>query len=91
MWAADTNSNPEMITTLLKAGADIEARDKGGSTALMAAAERNPNPEVITALLRAGADAKAKNKAGQTAFDKAKYNESLKGTDAFQQLEEASQ
>jgi len=83
MWAAEENPNPEVFTTLLKAGADIEARDNGGGTALMVAAGRNPNPEVITALLKAGADAKAKNKAGQTALDSAKYNENLKGTDAL--------
>jgi ankyrin repeat protein len=90
MWAAGYNRNPEVITTLLKAGADINAKDNSGGTALMAAAERNPNPEVITALLKAGADAKAKNKVGQTAFEKAKYNEDLKGTDALKQLEETS-
>ena len=75
-----------LINVLLRAGADIEARN----AALIRTAWRNPNPEVITVLLKAGADAKAKNKEGQTAFDNAKYNENLKGTDALRQLEEAS-
>ena len=49
-----------MIATLLKAGADINAREKGGTSVLMLAAMEGPNPEVITTLLKAGADPKAK-------------------------------
>jgi len=41
--------------------------------------------------LKAGADAKAKDKLGKTAFDYAQANEKLKGTDAYRQLQEASQ
>ena len=55
-----------MITTLLKAGADLKAQDKNGATALMYAAEYNQNPEVITTLLKAGADIKAQDKNGET-------------------------
>jgi hypothetical protein len=48
---------------------------------------------VIVILLKAGGDAKAKDKTGKTAFDYAKSNYSLKvrGTDAYRQLQEASQ
>ncbi len=89
MCAAAFNQNPEVITTLLKAGADINAQNESASrmTALMWAAVNNQNPEVIMRLLKAGADAKAKNSAGKTAFD---YAHRLKGTDAYRQLEEAS-
>ena len=45
---------------------------------------------MITTLLKAGADAKAKDNEGHTAFDYVQYNEKLKGTDAYQKLEEAS-
>src|SRR5271157_3318401 len=38
MWAARNNPNPAVITTLLKAGAKIEARDTTGFTPLMYAA-----------------------------------------------------
>jgi ankyrin repeat protein len=77
---------------LLKAGADVKAQDKNnGLTALMYAAETNQNPEVITTLLKSGADAKAKDNAGKTALDYAQDNENLKGTDAYRQLQEASQ
>ncbi len=80
-----------MIATLLKAGADIEARDNDGRTALMWAAGHNPNSEVIMALLKAGANANAKDSKEKTAFDYAKANKMLKGTDALRQLQEASQ
>jgi ankyrin repeat protein len=90
--AAWHNPNPDVITTLLRAGADIEARDLVyGGTALQWAAGWNPNPEVITTLLSAGADGKAKSNEGKTAFDYAQYNEKLKGTAALRQLQEASQ
>jgi len=88
---AGCNQNPKVITTLLKAVLDIKARDKKGSTVLMWAAMINPNPDVITALLKAGADPKAKDNSGSTAFDYAQYNASLDGTDAYRQLQGASQ
>jgi ankyrin repeat protein len=66
MAAAAWNPNPEVITTLLKAGADIKARDENGATVLMAATY-NTNPEAITmTLLKAGADINAQNKVGMT-------------------------
>jgi ankyrin repeat protein len=34
MLAAGANRNPEVITTLLKAGADAKAKDRRGKTAL---------------------------------------------------------
>ena len=46
---------------LLASGAEVNAQDKNGWSALMVAALHNPNPEVVAALLDAGADVKAKN------------------------------
>ena len=54
MYAARYNPNPEVITTLLKAGAEIEARDVYGGTPLILAAMGNKNPEVIRVLVEAG-------------------------------------
>jgi ankyrin repeat protein len=91
IYAAWENRSPEVIATLVNAGADINAKDRYTMTALMWAAEYNPNPEVVRVLLKAGANAKEKNLDGMTAFDLAYINEKLKGTDAYQELQEASQ
>ena len=82
---------PEQITEDLEAGADINAHEADGTTALIRAANVNDHPEVIITLLKAGADAKAKDGEGKTALDYAKGNESLQGTDAYRMLEQASQ
>jgi hypothetical protein len=57
----------------------------------MYAVNDNPNPVVIITLLKAGAKAKVKDAMGVTAFEYAQSNEKLKGTDAYRQLEKASQ
>ncbi len=54
-WAAWYNTNPEVITALVDAGADVMARDENGDTPLHRAAG-NTNPDVIKALIVAGAD-----------------------------------
>ncbi len=90
MNAAWSNENPEVITVLLKAGAEVNASADYGETPLMRAAEKNTNPEVITVLLKAGADVNAKNNGGKTALDYAKDNEDIKGTQAMKELEEAT-
>jgi len=47
---------PQQVQAAINQGADLEARDKEGMTALMYAAALNPNAEVIMRLLKAGAD-----------------------------------
>jgi ankyrin repeat protein len=69
-YAAQYNKDPEVITALLKAGADVNEMDTLQETALMLAAKFNPNPDVIATLLRAGADARA-NIVGWTPLMKA--------------------
>ncbi len=69
MRAARDNKNAEVISILLKAGADIEARDKRpgiGGTALIWAAASNENPEVATTLVRAGANRDVRTEDGRT-------------------------
>ena len=66
--AATSNKHPEVITALLKAGADMEARDSQyGGTALMWAAV-NENSEIIATLLKGGADPNARDPYDSTAL-----------------------
>jgi ankyrin repeat protein len=68
MDAAAFNPSPDVINILLKAGAEIEAREPGfGRTPLMLAAQTN-KPEVVSALLKAGADPTSADSYGATAL-----------------------
>jgi len=66
MHAAAGNTNPELITLLLKSGARLTDRDAYGQTSLMLAAWNNPNPEVVCALLAAGARVNDRNHEGMS-------------------------
>ena len=55
-----------MISLLLQAGADVNAKDRDGNTALILAAAENPT--VVSVLLKAGADVNAKDRDGNTAL-----------------------
>lgn len=61
------NGDTEKVERLLKRGANIEARDDNGQTALIHAA-RNGNTEIVGLLLKRGADTEAENDHGQTAL-----------------------
>lgn len=66
VWAGaerDTNT----VRALLSAGANVNAQDHKGNTALMAAAAYN-NVRAVKVLLDAGADRTIKNKNGETAL-----------------------
>lgn len=70
------NPSLEIIETLIKAGADVNAKTNGGATALMVAAANNQNPEIIKALINAGADVNAKTNDSWTVLMRAaEYNE----------------
>ncbi|MDR1132881.1 MAG: ankyrin repeat domain-containing protein [Synergistaceae bacterium] len=53
------------VNNALRLGANVNARDKDGNTALMFAAKMKKSTEIAT-LIRAGADVNAKNKNGYT-------------------------
>lgn len=67
---AAASGSLEMIHALLKAGADVNARDIRGVTPLIfAVATDYSSPRVIQALLQNGADVNARDKTGETALD----------------------
>ena len=67
------------IEAAIKSGADVNAKDDNGVTALMFAAVNNTNPEVIKVLINAGAEVDHKNKFGHKALYYAEQNGALKG------------
>ena len=56
-----------MVTILLKAGAEVNTKDKMGATALMVAAQ-NGHIEIVYTLLKVGAEVNAKYNEGGTAL-----------------------
>ena len=75
--SAGTGRGTNTVRALLSAGANVNAQDHKGNTALMAAAAYN-NVRAVKVLLDAGADRTIKNKNGETALSiasKANYAE----------------
>lgn len=72
-----------LIELLLKAGADLQARDKNGATPLHRAV-RTRCAAAVQFLLDAGADATLRNKSGSTAFHLAVQNTGRGGSGAEQ-------
>jgi hypothetical protein len=69
MYAAPYGT-PELLRTLIDAGAQVNAKDIRDMTPLMlAVSSETQNPDVVRLLLEKGADVKAKSNVGETALD----------------------
>ncbi len=68
--SAASSNNAEVVKLLLREGANPDAQQHGGFTALHAAAQNN-NAEMVQALLASGADASLRSDAGKTAAEMA--------------------
>jgi ankyrin repeat protein len=61
---------PELVRTLMDAGAKVNVQDyRGFSPLMLAAATDHANPEIVRLLLGRSADTKPKTRAGETASD----------------------
>lgn len=72
-YAASKAASADVIQILIDAGADLEARDAHGATALISAAF-NQNAEITNALIAAGANVAAEDDNGATALHFAALN-----------------
>jgi len=72
IWAA-TYNQVKVAKVLLERGADVNAREKDGGTALMCAA-KDGNVKSVKFLLEHGADVHIKSNDGNTALDWATGN-----------------
>jgi len=68
LHSAVAGGSGEVVQSLLRAGAEVDARQTGGHTPLMSAAA-NGRDETVDALLASGADRALTNDEGQTAAD----------------------
>jgi ankyrin repeat protein len=65
---ANMRDNPELVSLLLKNGADVNAKNGYGVTILMVASIGN-SPEVVSLLLENGADINARSNDGRTVLE----------------------
>ncbi|MCH3917514.1 MAG: ankyrin repeat domain-containing protein [Spirochaetia bacterium] len=72
--AAGNSSNPKIIETLIKNGADLNSVNYLGETPLIMAVNSNKETRVVSALIKAGADFNAKDYQGHSVLEYAKAN-----------------
>lgn len=82
--AALFNREPGVLEALVRAGADLELRDRMGRTALHIAAQHNPLS--FPTLLALGADPDVVDDEGKTPMDYARFNKTLYGLPEVRRL-----
>ena len=70
--AANSSKNPKIIEALLAAGANIDARNYLGETALIMAVNSNAETKVTTQLIKSGADVNACDYQGHSVLEYAR-------------------
>ena len=65
---AAQDGDMQAVKDLLARGADVNAKDETGKTALLWVAPARDNPEMVKVLIAKGADVNAKDKEGETAL-----------------------
>ena len=83
---AARTSEADVIRALLEAGADPNAWDEDGDTALHDAARYGKAGEKLEALLEGGANPTLRNNAGKLPWDYARQNEALRGSSVLERL-----
>jgi ankyrin repeat protein len=68
LMAAARSGKANVVSVLIKGGAEINAKNAGGMTALMRAAESVDSAGAVEVLLSAGANPNLKDKKGRTAL-----------------------
>ncbi|MBQ7217826.1 MAG: S1 RNA-binding domain-containing protein [Synergistaceae bacterium] len=81
-----TTGTLQKIQTAVKNGANVNAVNSKGRTALMMAVMQNTHPEVIELLIDSGADVNAKTNKGVNALGYAPHNKHLKLSKALARL-----
>jgi hypothetical protein len=74
-------STPQAVKLLVAAGADVNAKDRGGHTALMNCSYRK---DFVAALLEAGADPSLRDHYGHTAVERARQMGSKDAADLLE-------
>jgi ankyrin repeat protein len=85
------NASAAALDVLAKAGADVNAVDRSGDSALMqAVSSYRPNPEIIDWLIAHGANARAVNSRKLSIVEAARKNKRLANTEVLQRIEAAA-
>ncbi|MGD1823378.1 MAG: ankyrin repeat domain-containing protein [Pleomorphochaeta sp.] len=72
--AANNNTNPKILSTLVNNDCELEKKNYLGETPLLMAVKSNKETKIFTALIKEGADPYAKDYQGTSVLDYAKAN-----------------